>query len=218
MRPDARTALTLSFLAVCASLASSRGAIVALGALGLEALAARVGPRLLARRLVPLASGFALLLVLLPLARRAVLDVSLRGLAVGTAGVVLGTITTWSDTISALQGAGLPRGAVAFLVILARHAEGVREDANQAYRALATRGGFDRLSSIGRASGVLVARVLDRTLHRAERVAQALELRGFEGRVPELPRWRPRIAEAPFYALTLLLTAMTVVEVGTWKR
>ena len=59
-----------------AGLASWRGALVALAALGLEAVLAGVSPRALALRLLPLASGFALFLVLLPFAPGPVLDVA----------------------------------------------------------------------------------------------------------------------------------------------
>jgi energy-coupling factor transporter transmembrane protein EcfT len=218
MKPDARTALLVSLLGVAAALASSPGALVALGAVGLEALVAGVAWRALALRLIPLASGFALLLVLLPLAPGPVLDVSLKGLAVAVAGVVLGAVVSWIDVVAALQGLGTPPAAVAFLVILGRHAEGVAAEARQAHLALATRGGFDRPSNLGRSSAILVARVLDRALHRADRVASALELRGFRGRVASLPRWRPRVSEAPFYAIAVVVATVAAVEVGRWRH
>jgi len=64
----------------------------------------------------------------------------------------------------------------------------------------------------------LLARVLDRALHRADHVAHALELRGFQGRVPGLPRWRPQAAEIPHYALALALGAVAVFAAGPWSR
>lgn len=218
MRPDARTALLVSLLAGASGLASPRGAAIALGALGLEAALAGVGPRALARRLLPLLSAFALFLLFLPLAPGPVLDVTLRGLAVSAATVVLGAVASWSRVVAALQGLGLPRTAVAFLVILGRHAAGVGDEARHAHRALATRGGYDRARNLGRSTAVLLARVLDRALHRADQVAHALELRGFQGRVPGLPRWRPRAAEVPHYALALALGAVAVFEAGPWSR
>jgi len=218
MRPDPRTAFAVSLLAGAAGLASARGAAVALGALGLEAALAGVGPRALAARLLPLVSGFALLLLLVPLAPGPVLDASLRGLAVSSATVVLGAVASWSRVVSVLQGLGLPRTAVAFLVILGRHAAGVAEEARHAHHALTTRGGYDRAANLGRATAALLARVLDRALHRADHVAHALELRGFVGRVPGLPGWRPRGAEAAHYALAVALGAIAVFEAGPWSR
>lgn len=212
MKPDARTALLLSLVSAAAALSSLRGALIALVALGLAALAARVDPRALALRLVPLLSGLAVLLVLLPLAPRPVLDVGVRGFAVGTAVVVLVAVVAWSDVIGALQGAGAPPSAVAFLVILARHSEGLAEETRHAYAALATRGGFDRPSNLGRSSGILVARILDRAFLRADRVAWALELRGFRGRVASLSRWQPRVSDAPYYAITVVLGVVAIVE------
>jgi energy-coupling factor transporter transmembrane protein EcfT len=218
MRPDPRTAIVVSLLAGAAGLASPRGAALALGGLGLEAALAGVGPRALARRLLPLLSAFAVLLLFLPLAPGPVLDVTLRGLAVSTATVVLGVVASWSGVVAALQGAGLPRTAVAFFVILGRHAAGVGAEARHAHLALATRGGYDRPRNLGRSTAALLARVLDRALHRADHVAHALELRGFEGRVPGLPRWRLRAAEAAHYALALALGAVAVFEAGPWGR
>jgi cobalt/nickel transport system permease protein len=218
MRPDPRTALVVSLLAGAAGLASPRGAALALGALGLEATLAGVPPRALARRLLPLLSAFALLLLFLPLAPGPVLDVSLRGLAVSAATVVLGVVASWSRTVAALQTLGLPRTAVAFLVILGRHAAGVGEEARHAHHALATRGGYDRPRNLGRSTAALLARVLDRALHRADQVAHALELRGFQGRVPGLPRWRWQTAEIAHYALALVLGVVAVFEAGPWSR
>jgi len=218
MRPDARTALLVSLLAGAAGLASPRGAALALGALGLEAALAGVGPGALARRLLPLLPAFAVLLLLLPLAPGPVLDVTLRGLAVSAATVVLGAVASWSRIVAVLQGLGLPRTAVAFLVILGRHAAGVGEEARHAHHALATRGGYDRPRNLSRSTAALLARVLDRALHRADQVAHALELRGFQGRVPGLPRWRPQAEELPHYALALALGAVAVFEAGPWSR
>jgi energy-coupling factor transporter transmembrane protein EcfT len=218
MRPDARTALLVSLLAGAAGLASPRGAALALVGLGLEAALAGVGPRALARRLLPLLPAFAVVLLLLPLAPGPVLDVTLRGLAVSAATVVLGAVASWSRVVAVLQGLGLPRTAVAFLVILGRHAAGVGEEARRAHHALATRGGYERSRNLGRSTAVLLARVVGRALHRADQVAHALELRGFQGRVPGLPRWRPRAAEIPHYALALALGAAAVFEAGLWSR
>jgi hypothetical protein len=217
MRPDTRTAVVVSLLAVVAGLASPRGAALALGGLGLEAALAGVGPRALARRLLPLLPAFAVVLLLLPLAPGPVLDVTLRGLAVSTATVVLGAVASWSGVVAVLQGLGLPRTAVAFLVILGRHAAGVSEEARHAHHALATRGGYDCFRNLGRSTAALLARVLDRALHRADHVAHALELRGFQGRVPGLPRWHPRAAEIPHYALALALGAVAAFEAWPWS-
>jgi hypothetical protein len=218
MRPDPRTAVVVSLLAGAAGLASARGAALALGALGVGAVLAGVGPRALAARLLPLLSAFALFLLFLPLAPGPVMDVAVRGLAASGAAVVLGAVASWSRVVAALQGLGLPPAAVAFLVILARHAADVAGDARRAHHVLLTRGGLVVGANLGRSAAVLVARVLDGALHRAEHVAHALELRGFRGRVPSLPRWRPRRAEAAHYALAALLAAATLLEAGPWSR
>jgi energy-coupling factor transporter transmembrane protein EcfT len=147
-----------------------------------------------------------------------VLDITLRGLAVSAATVVLGAAASWSRLVAVLQGLGLPRTALAFFVILGRHAAGMSDEVRRAHHALATRGGYDRTRNLGRSTAALLARVVDRALRRADHVAHALELRGFQGRVAGLPRWRPRVAELPHYALALALGAAAVFEAGPWSR
>jgi cobalt/nickel transport system permease protein len=191
---------------------------LALAALGLEVMVSRLSLGAFTLRLLPILSGFAFLLLLLPLAPGPVLEVSLRGLGLSAAFVVLGAVTSWSALLAALQGFGLPPTAVAFLVILGRHGAGVVAEVRHAHGALTTRGGFDRAANLGRSTATLLARVLDRALHRADQVAHALELRGFRGRLPDLPGWRPRRSELAHYALALLLGALAFLEATPWSR
>jgi hypothetical protein len=218
MTPDPRTALTVSLAACAAALVSPRGAALALVATGVQAALVGLSLRALALRLLPIASGFAAFLLLLPFAARPVLDLTLRGLAVAAATVVLGAVASWSALVSVLQGLGLPPAGVAYLVILARHASGVAEETRRASLALRTRGGFDRPGNLGRSTAALLARVLDRALLQADHVARALELRGFEGRVLDLPAFRFRLVEAPHYALAFALCVAVVFEAGPWSR
>ena len=217
MIPDPRTALVVSLLGVAAGLASWRGALVALAALGLEAVLADVSPRTLALRLLPLASGFALFLLFLPVAPGPVLDVGLRGLAVSTATVVLGVVVSWSGVIAVLQDLGLPRPATAFLVILGRHRPGSpRTPARPTTR-------WSRAA----ATTVRGVRPLDRRPPRARARpgppprrprgprARAARVPGPRPRPAPLP---PRAGEAAHYALALLLGGATVYEAGPWSR
>jgi energy-coupling factor transporter transmembrane protein EcfT len=216
--PDPRTALVVSLLAGLAGLASARGASFAIVGLVLWASLRGVPPLRLLRRALPIVSGLLAVLVLVPFAPARVLGVALRGFAVSLAPVVLGCLVSWSGLIAALQGFGLSRPGVAFLVILARHTVTVGEEARRASRALVVRGGFSRAGNLVSSTAILVARVMDVALHRAEHVAQALTLRGFEGRVPGLLSWRPRRAEAGDYLMALVLGAVAVAEVVPWHR
>jgi energy-coupling factor transporter transmembrane protein EcfT len=216
--PDPRTALVVALLGALASLASARGAAVALVGLVAWAVSRRVSLRGLSLRALPILSGLLALLLLLPFAPARAGSLAVRGFAVSAAAVVLGSVVAWSRLLAALQELGLPRGAVAFLVILARHTETVAEEAGRAYRTLVVRGGFGRAGNLARTTGILLARVLDAALHRAEQVAWALSARGFEGRLPGLPPWKLHRDEAREVLTALLFATVLVLEGVSWSR
>ncbi|HSM50404.1 MAG TPA: hypothetical protein VLA75_03280 [Thermoanaerobaculia bacterium] len=212
-----RTALAVGAAGVAAGLAGPRGAATALAVMALWGFALRGSSRSLGIRLLPLLSGFALFALLLPFAPEAGARTILRGLAVSLA-VVLATAAAGASRLTAeLAAAGLPAGAVAFLVVLERHAGEVREETVRALRALALRGGFDRLADRGRAVGVLLAAVVGHGLGRADRVAAALALRGFHGRLPPPEPWRAR-GELGHLALLVPLAAGLAWEALVWSR
>ena len=103
---------------------------------------------------------------------------------------------TWSAAIAELQQLGLPRTGVAFLALVARHVEVLAEDARSTVAVLKVRGAFDRKAQTPRAPSVLLSRLLVLAWFRADRVADAMALRGFDGRLPPNPPWRSRRAEA----------------------
>jgi energy-coupling factor transporter transmembrane protein EcfT len=208
----------VSVLAALAGLASPWGARLAVVFLVLWAVLRGVPPLRLLRRALPIVSGLLVVLVLLPFAPARVLGVAQRGIAVSLAPVVLGCLVPWSGLIAALQGFGLSRPGVAFLVILARHTVTVGDEARRASRSLVVRGGFSRARNLASSTAILVARVMDVALHRAEHVAHALTLRGFEGRVPGLSSWRPNGAEAGEYLVALALAVVAAVEGMAWPR
>lgn len=175
------------------------------------------GARRSAWRLLPLLSGLSILALLLPFAPHAAGAALVRGTAVSLA-VAGATLAAGGVAItSALAGAGAPRTAVAFLLVLARHAAGVRAESVRAFRALELRGGWDRLSGRPRAAAVLLASVLSAALVRADRTAEALALRGFAGRLPPLPKF-DLVGQLPHLATAVCLLATGLLEVVRWSR
>jgi energy-coupling factor transporter transmembrane protein EcfT len=190
-------------------MAGARAAAWGIGLLALWIALAVPGARRLAWRLLPLFSGLAILVLLLPFAPQAAGSALLRGAATAAAGGVA--------IVAALASAGAPRTLVAFLLVLARHAAGVREEAARAFRALTLRGGWDRWSRRPRAMAALLASVLDAALARADRTAEALALRGFEGRLPPLPRLDVA-AQGPHLAAAAALLGVALLEALAWSR
>jgi energy-coupling factor transporter transmembrane protein EcfT len=91
-------------------------------------------------------------------------------------------------------------------------------EVTRVYRALLLRGAFDARGGRVRAARILLVMLLPTAMERADHLADALALRGFEGRIP-LPRpWRPRLVEAPFYAIALTASAAGVWEKLPWIR
>lgn len=204
-------------LGVMSGLAGPRGAAVTLVAMALWALLLRREQAEFGVRLLPLLSGFGIFVLLLPFAPAAGARTLLRGLAVSFA-VVLATAAAGASRLTTeLAAAGLPPGGVAFLLVLERHAEEVRAETVRAMRALTLRGGLDRLSGLGQAVGVLLTAVVGHGLGRADRVAAALALRGFAGRLPPPAPWE-RAGQGRHLALLLPLAAGLAWEVWAWSR
>jgi len=208
-----RTALALAAAGVGASLAGWRSAVIVL--VCLSAFLLSTAPRRIIPGLVPLLGAFLALVVLLPFAPKAVVTVAARGVAASLSLVTAAWSTTWPATLGDLSGLGLPRTTVAFLALLARHVETVGETAQRTVAALQLRGAFDRWKHVPRAVGVLLGRLLFLAFARADRVADALALRGFEGRLAPPDPWRPRLGEARHYAAILVLVAAVLWETAS---
>jgi energy-coupling factor transporter transmembrane protein EcfT len=208
-----RTAFALAAAGVGASLAGWRSAVVVLVCLCLFLLS--TASRRIVLGLAPLLGAFLALLVLLPFAPKAVVTVAVRGVAASLSLVTAAWSTTWPATLGDLAGLGLPRTAVAFLALLARHLETMRETAQRTGAALQLRGAFDRWTHVPRAVSVLLGRLLFLAFARADRVADAMALRGFEGRLAPPRPWRPRLGEARHYAAILVLVAAMLWETAS---
>ena len=206
-----RTVLKLMLVCLLAGLAGWRSATIALVCV---LCAAPLAPRRLGKRLVPLAGSSVVVLVVLPLAPREATEILVRGLAASLAVVVLGSRVAWPAAVAELQRVGLPCAAVAFLALVARHLEVLAGDATTVVAVMRIRGAFARRRDIPQSVSVLVARLLALAWLRADRVADAMAVRGFEGRLPPNSAWRPRATEARHYALTLVALGALAWEIA----
>lgn len=213
-RPDARMAV---LFALTASGAALSGLLPAVGVLLLGAgLAAATGFSW--KLLLPLAGSFAFLLILAPFAPGAALTAVVKGLAISFAVVVSISSTRWDRLAAAFQGLGAGRHAVAFLSITLSHLGVAGRDAGVAFEALQLRGGFRGTRGLGRSTSLLLARTLRRAFERADRTAEALELRGFTGRVPPLPPFRAANGDLAAGVASLLALALAVGSRLPWSR
>lgn len=213
-RPDARSALLFGVTAAASALS---GPIPAAGVILLSAgLAAVTGfswPRL-----VPLAGSFAFFLLLVPFAPGPVARAVLQGLGVSLAVVVPVSAARWDRLVAALQAPGAGPATVAFVAITLSHLDAAGRDARVALDALRLRGGFRGASGLGRSTPLLLARTLRNAFERADRTAEALELRGFAGRLPPPPTFRANLADLAAAAASLLAVVLAVGNRLSWSR
>ncbi len=210
-RPQPLTLLVLATSGVVAGLAGWESALVTLACIAATGLLA---PRRLGIRAVALAGGAFTVLMVLPFAPRAVANVSLRGVAVSLALVCPASTMSWSAAIAEIQGLGLPRAAVAFLALLARHVELLFQDARTVVAVLKVRGAFDSWANLTRGVTVLLSRLMALAWLRADRVADSMALRGFDGRLPPNSSWRPNVGEVRQYVLALVMMASATWELA----
>lgn len=213
-RPDARTALIFGFSAAASALT---GPVPAAGVILLSAgLAAMTGFSW--KRLLPLAGSFAFFLVLVPFAPGPVARAVLQGLGVSLAVVVSVSSARWDRLVAALQALGAGRAAVAFLAITLSHLDAAGRDARVAFDALLLRGGFRGARGFVRSTSLHLARTLRRAFERADRTAEALELRGFAGRLPPPAAFRAGLADFAAGAASLLAVVLAVGSRLPWNR
>lgn len=213
-RPDPHSALLFG---ACGAAAALTGPVAAAGVLVL-AFALALASRLEARRFAPLAGSFALVLVAVPVAPGPAARALMQGLAVSAAVVVAVTLARWDRLVAAMQALGAGRGTVAFLAIAFSHVEAAGRDARRALEALRLRGGFRGPRGLSRGASLLLARELRRALERADRTADALALRGFDGRLPVRPRARFHPVDRASVAASLLAVVLAAGSLLPWSR
>lgn len=162
--------------------------------------------------------AFALFALALPASPGHTLQMVARGLLVSLAAVSASMSVFWTAPVALLQAMRAPRSMVAFATLLARHLVSLRQDVIRTQRALLLRGAWDRIGSIGQATRALLLHLLPVTLARADQLADAMALRGFQGRIPELPPWKPSRQEVPAYAMASVACVALISEWMGWSR
>lgn len=210
MRLDPRVALLFALVTTFVALSGvlPAAAVLVLGAL----LAARLG--LGWRRFIPLAGAVAPFLLLVPLAPGPAGSAVVKGLAVSVTTLVAWSAARWDRLLAALQTAGLSTTFVAFLSIVFSHVERTGRDTSRAVDGLVLRGGFRGVRGLLASTHLVLARTLQRAFERADRTAEALELRGFVGRLPALGPLR--IGPADVTAMAAAGVSVVFVAVTRW--
>jgi cobalt/nickel transport system permease protein len=211
-RTEPRTSLVFGLAAALAGAAGVWSALVALLGIVIWAVWTRIPMRALGWRLAPVVAGFAGFAIAAPFAPRATAEVVLRGFATSAALVAVSAAVPWTRAVGVLQALHAPRALVAFLAILASHLVTVRDEAEQLRRTMLLRGAFGPGGKV-RGVKVLLGRLLPLAMARADRVADALTLRGFEGRLPEAGPWRLGCPDLLVGMLSLVVAGAVLVEV-----
>jgi cobalt/nickel transport system permease protein len=145
----------------------------------------------------------------------AALAVGLRALAVGTLAVVLVSTAPLSRTFAAAHGLRVPGVLVQVAQLALRYSMLFFAEARRVRVALFTRGfrsgtNAHTYRTLGAAAGTLLVRGGD----RAERVADAMRTRGFDGTYRPMEPFRTTPADAVAFAFVVAVFALLVV----WDR
>lgn len=208
-----------AFVVCAAGVASLRGwpasagallfaATVALSArVPLSAIAARMGLMLLP--LIP----FAVVSVADPAARPNLVAAAGRLLAVGVLTLTLTTTAPPADHLQALARLGVPGRLVQVALLAERYRQLLGREARTLQLALRTRG--LRLRSTRQSAaviGAMAGSVWARAESRAERVADAMQARGYAGRFHPTTPVRSDWADVILVAASVMLTVISIVS------
>jgi cobalt/nickel transport system permease protein len=215
LRAAPQAALASGGLLALSAASGVRGAWATLACCAVWAVLGELPFRRLLLRLAPAALGVSFLVLAAPFAPGRAAGLALQGFCVAAALLLSGAQVPWPVALGLLQALRAPRELIAFLAVLARHLAAVETEVLVRARAIALRGGFGGVRSLARSTQVLLARVFPSLLDRADRVAAALELRGFEGRLPAPPPWRLSRRDVPLLALGAVGAAAFALEALT---
>ncbi len=214
-------ALTLAIV-TAAALRGNGPAALALGLAIVHAVVGQLPRRWCLARLGTLFLVTLPFLLILPLqsardtsALHAALLLLLKTATVGLLAMVLLTSSPLADTFKAARALGVPRLLVHLAMLTYRYAFLLAEELRRIRVALRVRGYRNRANlhgyrTVGHVAGVLLVRGHE----RAERVAQAMRCRGFDGTFHSLDAFRTRPTDLGFFALI----ALALVLILLWDR
>ena len=219
-RWDPRWKLAALTLASAVFAVVSEPAVTA-AAFGLGLIGTRLGrvrPREVAGRLLPVLTGMLPVLAVFPFTNdnglSLALSMTLRALAIACVGLILLRTSPLAETLAAAHRLRVPAALVQIALLTHRYASLLFEEGRRVRLALRTRAfraGTDlhTYRTTGHALGTLLLRGGD----RAERVADAMRTRGFDGEFRTARRFRATAGDAAgFAAVALLLAGLLLAE------
>ncbi len=221
--PRWKLAALLPAIFVAAALRSPEAIVTAFLGTSLLLAAARLPRRLLMSRLAAFALLLLPFLLVLPLTQgwagvRIAAEVSGRAFAVVGLGLVLIATAPFSRTMQAAEALGLPRILTRLSAMSYRYVFVLADEFSRLRTALRVRGFRNRANlhsyrTVGRVTGTLLVRGAT----RAERVAQAMRCRGFDGGFRALDDFRTRAADRLFF-VGVLGFAVGLLAWDLWLR
>ncbi len=210
--PRWRLAGLLVALAAVSAVRSLPAAAAALGALLLLALA-RLPGRWACRRLTEISLALLPVVLVLPLTGNPTLAgvVYLKGLAIAALALVLLATAPLPTTLAAAHALRVPGRMVHLTLLTYRYVFVLADELRRLRIALRVRGFRARLNrhsyrTVGQVTGTLLVQ----GAARAERVAQAMRCRGFDGRYHTLAEFRTATADVIAFAALLFAAAALV--------
>jgi len=222
--PRWKLAALLPAILVAAALRSWPMILTAALATGLLLALARLPWRLLATRFAALGVLLLPFLIVLPLTQGragwvAGAEVAGRAFAVFGLGLILIATSSFSRTMQAAEALGLPRLLGHLTLLSYRYVFVLADEFARLRIALRLRGfrnraGMHSYRTIGHVTGTLLVR----GAAQAERVAQAMRCRGFDGRFRSLHDFRTRRADLLFFVCVIAVaTGLLAADItGRW--
>jgi cobalt/nickel transport system permease protein len=216
--PRWRLAGLLVALAAVTAVRSVPAVAAALAGAVLLAALARLPARWASRRLTEIGLALLPVVLLLPLTGNPTLAlvIFLKGLAIATLGLVLLATAPLPATLAAAHALRVPGRLVHLTLLTYRYVFVLADELRRLRTALRVRGFRTRLNrhsyrTVGQVTGTLLVH----GAARAERVAQAMRCRGFDGRFHTLAEFRTRTADVLAFAL-LASGALALVAGERW--
>ncbi|MCL2012856.1 MAG: hypothetical protein FWG75_08735 [Cystobacterineae bacterium] len=197
--------------AVVASMLGTKPALGCLGLFALWALWLRLPLRRWALRFFPALSGLGLLALLALSSPVEALRLAVMGAAIAAFATALPFVIPLSALLAPLSRLPFARPLVVFFSFAAKHMQGMAARLQQRFWAVKLRGGFSQ--SRWRGLRLLFMGFLPELFQKADKLAWAMQLRGFQGRLasPVLPKLGLRDSPA-------LLLGLGAFLLGLWGR
>lgn len=224
-------------IAVMAALFTLRGALLGMAVAVAILLASRLPLAFLLRRFLELQAFLLLFLIILPLlgsgpvlatlgplsihsaGLHAALLIYLKALTIVALSLVLVNSARLTDTLWAAEKLRIPRGLVQLALITLRYLPILLDEKDATTTAAACRAFRMRPNSHSYHTAANIAgSVLVRSYLRANRVWQAMQCRGFQGRLFPVRRWRFTKHDVALSTITgIIAVVILILDFAVWK-